>query len=62
MTTEQLAWHLLQIADRHREDEGFDFDAIDAETEGLKDESNFAAACERVVQILDDRFPSMELN
>jgi hypothetical protein len=61
MTTEQLAWHLLQIADRHRNDAD-GFDDLDAAMADLKDEPNFGAACERVVQILDAVFPTVELN
>jgi hypothetical protein len=61
MTIEQLAWEMLRVADRCRNDTD-GFDDLDAAMADLKDEPNFGAACERVVQILDEIFPSMELN
>ena len=60
MTTEQLAWRMLEIAHRHRDDDepsGFNADMCE-----LDAEPNFAAALARMIQIVDERFPSVEVH
>ena len=62
MGVEELAWRMLELADQHRTADSFDFAGLDAAMDALKGELNFAAALEVAQRILEEKFPSTEVN